>query len=167
MTYLTKPIAVFLASLLFTQAAMGGLSSDKAMYVGGTWSDLKEGSEGKLDTKDTKTAKFLLDGKGGKAYEISYVKITSLEYGQKAGRRVGATIALGVTTLGIGALPLLFSKKRKHYFSIGFTAEDGSNQGIVIELGKDITRGTLKTFEARSGKKVEYESEEAKKHFGN
>lgn len=95
----------------------------------------------------------MLDGKGGRACEIPYFKITSLEYGQKAGRRVGATIALGVTTLGVGALPLLFSKKRKHCFSIGFTADDGSNQGIVMELGRNITRGTLKTFEARSGKK--------------
>jgi hypothetical protein len=61
----------------------------------------------------------------------------------------------------------LFSKKRKHYLTIGFTDADGKQQGAVFELGKDTVRSTLVTLEARSGKQVEYESDEAKKHVGN
>jgi hypothetical protein len=142
-----------------------GLGSTKAEYVGGTWVDLKQGTEGELLTNEAARAIFR-SGKG-REFLIPYESVTSLEYGQKAGRRVGAAIGWGVTTLGVAALPLLLSKKRKHYFSIGFTGEDGSNQGVVLELGKDITRPVLKTFEVRTGKKIEYESEEAKKNIGN
>lgn len=142
-----------------------GLDDKKFKYVGGTWSQIKQDSEGKLDLSDAQVARFKFDKRGG--VEFPFEKVTSLEYGQKAGRRVGATIGWGVTTLGIAALPILFSKKRKHFFSIAYQGADGSNQGIVIELGKNITRATLKTFEARSGKEIEYESEDARKNIGN
>ena len=38
---------------------------------------------------------------------------------------------------------------------------------MVLELGKDVTRGTLFTLQTRSGKEIEYESEDAKKNIGN
>lgn len=46
-----------------------------------------------------------------------------------------------------------FSKKRKHYLSIGFMGQDGKAQGVVFELGKRSTRAALKTLEVRSGQK--------------
>ena len=90
---------------------------------------------------------------------MPYEKITSLEYGQKVGRRVG--VAVAVTPLA------LFSKKRKHFLTLGFTDDQGKQQGSVFELSKGTVRTILSTLEARSGKKVEYESEEAKKNLGN
>lgn len=123
------------------------------------------GTEGKLFTNDPAKAIFRTDKR--QEFAIPYKQITSLEYGQKAGRRIGATIGWGATTLGLAALPLLLSKKRKHYLSIVWVGDDGSNEGVVLELGKDITRPVLKTFEVRSGQKIEFESEEAKKHLGN
>ncbi len=157
---LLKTCALFSVGLL----SHAGLGKRKAEYVGGTWEGVKEGTEGSLNTDHPDKATFLT--KAG-AFEIPYGQITDLEYGQKAGRRVGATIALGVTTLGVGALPMLFSKKRKHYLSVGWKNGTGQAEGVVLELGKDVTRPVLKVFEVRSGKKVEYESEEAKKHVGN
>lgn len=154
-----------LAIVSVAQPLIAGLGSKDAEYVGGTWADIKQGTEGKFDVSGEDSARFV-PNKGAPKI-IPYKNVTTLEYGQKAGRRVGATIALGVTTLGIGALPMLFSKKRKHYLSVAYTSDDGKEQGVVIELGKDVTRGTLKAMEARSGKKIEYESEEAKKHVGN
>lgn len=144
---------------------MAGLGSRKAEYVGGTWTQLAQKTEGKLDLTGEQTAVFATN-KGAKA-AIPYGSITSLEYGQKAGRRIGATIGWGVTTLGLAALPMLLSKKRKHFLSIGYTGQNGKPEGVVLELGKDITRSTLMIFETRSGKKIEYESDEAKKHVGN
>lgn len=149
----------------FAQPLLAGLGSKDAKYVGGTWS-VKQETEGKFDTTDSKVARFVSDNKKERV-EIPYDKITSLEYGQKAGRRIGATIGWGVTTLGLAALPMLLSKKRKHYLSIGYLGEDGKPQGAVLELGKDVTRATVFTLETRSGKQVEYESEEARKHIGN
>lgn len=157
--------AALLVACMSVGAIQAGLGSKKAEYVGGTWAGINQGTEGMLFTDEATRAVFRTDK--GKEGVILYDKITSLEYGQKAGRRVGAAIGWGVTTLGLAALPILLSKKRKHYFSIGYVGEDGTNQGVVLELGKDITRPTLKTFEIRSGQKIEFESEEAKKNIGN
>jgi hypothetical protein len=90
----------------------------------------------------------------GKNFFIPYAKVLDLEYGQKAGRRVGAAAATTVLLGPIGLLTL-FSKERKHYLTIGFKGEDGKDQVAVIELGKDIVRSTIPIVETRSGKKVE------------
>ena len=42
-------------------------------------------------------------------------------------------------------------------------AEDGKEEVAVFELGKDIVRTSLPILEARSGKKFEYQDDEAKK----
>ena len=93
-------------------------------------------------------------GKGASVV-IPYSAITSLEYGQKAGRRVGAAILVNPL--------LLFSKKRKHFFTIAFKDKDGKEQAVVLELGKDIVRTTLTIVETRSGKEIEYQDDDARK----
>ena len=84
-------------------------------------------------------------------FSVPYAKIIDLEYGQKAGRRVGAA---AVTTVLLGPIGLLtlFSKKRKHYLTVGFKDELEKDQVAVIELGKDIIRTTLAIVQTRSGK---------------
>jgi hypothetical protein len=85
--------------------------------------------------------------------QIAYAQIQDLEYGQKAGRRVGA---VGTSVLlGPIGLVTLFSKKRKHYLTIGYKDAEGFDQVAVIELGKDLVRTTLAVVETRSGKKIE------------
>lgn len=128
---------------------------DDALYVGGTIASVPEKTEGRLDLSGESTLTFI--SKKG-SISIPYGKIDSIEYGQKAGRRIG--VALVVSPLA------LFSKKRKHYVTIGFTDEGGKKQGVVFEFAKGKVRQALATIESRSGKKVEYESEEAKKHIG-
>lgn len=92
-------------------------------------------------------------------------KITSLEYGQKAGRRIGATIGWGATTLGLAALPMLLSKKRKHFATIGFTSPEAKAEGLLVEFGKDMNRTALSTMSIKSGVKLEFETPEAEKDF--
>jgi hypothetical protein len=137
---------------LFELAAFAGLGSSKTMYVGGTVNAIKDGTEGTSSAKDEKA--FLFDYKTGKL-TIPYDRIDSLEYGQKAGRRLG--LAIAVTPLA------LFSKKRKHFLTIGYKDEDDKQQAVVLELGKDVIRTTLATLEARSGRKIEYQDDEARK----
>jgi hypothetical protein len=136
------------------QAAVRGKD---VKYVGGTVNGMPENAEGELDLSREDGAVFT--AKTGQSVFIPYKSVESLEYGQKAGRRVG--VALAVSPL------LLFSKKRKHFLSVSFVDDQGRKQGAVFELAKGIVRDTLTTFETRSGKNVEYESEEAKKHAGN
>ena len=84
-----------------------------------------------------------------------------LEYGQKAGRRVGVAVASALLLGPIGLVALL-SKKRKHYLTIGFKDSMDKDQVVVLELGKDIVRLTLPIVETRSGKKMVYQDEEAR-----
>jgi hypothetical protein len=133
-------------------AAFAGLGADKTEYVGGTENQIKEGTEGKSTAKDDKS--FLFQYKGG-ALKIPYDQVDDLEYGQKAGRRLG--VAIMVTPLA------LFSKKRKHYLTIGWKDEQDKQHAAVLELGKSVIRTTIATLEARTGKKVDYQDDEARK----
>ena len=147
-----KSIAVFLSVfLLFEAAVWAGLGSDKTLYVGGTVKDLKGLTEGKSSTADEKV--FVFEYSGGKL-EIPYDRVNSLEYGQKAGRRVGAAVLVSPY--------LLFSKKRKHFLTINYLDSDDKQQAVVLELGKNIVRVTLASMEARTGRKVEYQDAEAR-----
>jgi hypothetical protein len=47
--------------------------------------------------------------------------------------------------------------------TIGYKDAEGKEQVAVFELSKDIARTTLSILETRSGKKIEYQDEEAKK----
>lgn len=151
---------VVVAVMIFEVALWAGLGSDKTMYIGGTINSIKQGTVGKSSAADEKV--FVFSYKGGEL-KIPYAEVTSLSYGQHAGRRVGATVALGVTTLGIGALPVLFSKKRRHYLTLEYKDDKGAGQAAVFEIGKDAIRTTLSSLEVRTGKKVQYEDEEARK----
>lgn len=122
------------------------------MYVGGTVGAVKEGTEGASSCKDENV--FVFAYRGGKL-QIPYERVNSLEYGQKAGRRVG--VAIAVTWVA------LFSKKRKHYLTIGFKDENDKQQAAVFELGKNVVRVTLASLEARTGQKIDYEDDEARK----
>jgi len=129
-------------------AVCAGVDNQKTMYVGGTVSSIKEQTEGVSSTSDEKM--FVFDY-GTAKLQIPYDRIESLEYGQKVGRR-GGIVSRWVIT-----------KKRKHFLTISFKDENGQQQAAVLELGKDIVRVTLAALEARSGHKIEYQDDDAKK----
>ncbi|MGE0445648.1 MAG: hypothetical protein AB7P99_10505 [Vicinamibacterales bacterium] len=136
-------------------APLVAVGSKKAEYVGGTIVGLPERTEGLLDTSGAEVFRFTPEKRGFAAIEVPYASITSLEYGQKAGRRVG--VAILVSPLA------LFSKKRKHFMTISFNDAEAKEQALVLELGKDIIRTTLTVLETRSGKDIEYQDDEARK----
>src|SRR5262249_43811736 len=119
--------------------------------------------EGVLHTGDDKQLQFdFMLNKEKRSYSIPYDRMIDIEYGQKAGRRVGAAVATALLLSPIG-LFLLFSKKRKHYVTIGYKDSEEKEQVAIFELDKNIARTTLSILETRSGKKIEYQDEEAKK----
>ncbi|MEZ5418852.1 MAG: hypothetical protein R2708_16140 [Vicinamibacterales bacterium] len=151
----TRTIAALVAIIVAAGPPLAAVGKNKAEYVGGTISSVREEAEGELDTSTESQLVFTPQRGKGPSVMIPYSSITSLEYGQKAGRRVGAAILVSPL--------LLFSKKRKHFFTIAFTDKEGKDQAIVLELGKDIVRTTLTIVETRSGKQIEYQDEEARK----
>jgi hypothetical protein len=144
--------ATLVAMLVLCTVAEAGLDSKKTMYVGGTVTNIKERTEGTSSTNDEKV--FMFTYKGGDL-KIPYDRVNDLEYGQKAGRRIGLAIAISPW--------LLLSKKRKHFLTVGYQDENDKQQAAVFELGKDIVRTTLASLEARTGKKIDYQDEEARK----
>ena len=164
---MTRTIVVALLCSFFAPSLALAVDSRKAAYFGGTvatFNGAKSPVEGTLDTTNDTTLGFTAEDKPfvGQSLSIPYAKITDLEYGQKAGRRVGAAIGTTILLGPIGLLTLL-SKKKNHYLTISFKDADDKDQLAVMELGKDIVRTTVPIVETRSGKKVQYQDDEAKK----
>jgi len=162
-----KIVSLSLVASLLSPSLALAVDSKGAAYFGGTVSTFaaaKDPIEGMLDTRSEDVLRFKAADKpfAGQSIEIPYTDIIDLEYGQKAGRRVGAAIGTAVLLGPLGLLAL-FSKKRKHYLTLGYKDAKGKDQVAVIELGKDIVRTTLAIVETRSGKQIEYQDEEAKK----
>jgi hypothetical protein len=93
----------------------------------------------------------LLKGKSEVAV-IPVSAITEVSYGQDVHRRVGAAVAVGVFTLGAGAL-LALAKSKKHF--VGLTWDDnGKKGGIAFQADKNDYRGVLAGLEGVTGKKA-------------
>lgn len=150
-----KRIALALVFSLVVPSLAFAVGGDKAAYMGGTLT-VKEKSEGLFSTTDPQNLVFT--AKKAAPVTIPYASIESLEYGQKAGRRVA--VAVLVSPLA------LFSKKRNHYLTITYKDEKGADQAAVFELGKDIIRTSLTVLEVRSKKPIEFQDEEARKAMG-
>lgn len=147
-----RAIALLLLVCLSVPTAFAGIGSHEAEYVGGTVTSIKTGTDGKVSTDDTKV--YVFTYKTG-SLKIPYERVEALEYGQKAGRRVGLALAISPW--------LLLSKKRKHFLTVSWKDDDNKDQAVVLELGKDIVRVQLASLEARTGRKVEYQDDEARK----
>lgn len=164
---MTRYIAATLILAMLAPTALMAVGSDKAAYYGGSsaiFSGAKEPVEGSLDTVDTQALILRISKKpyAGQELRIPYAMIEDLEYGQKAGRRVGAAIGYTVLLGPLGLLTL-FSKKRNHFLTVAYKDDAGTDQVAILELGKDIVRATLPIVKARSGKEITYQDEEARK----
>ncbi len=150
-----RSIALLALLLTMTLTAIAGVPSDKSAYVGGTESDVGAGTEGYCTTGNER--EFIFAFQNGQLV-IPYDQVNDLEYGQDAARRL---------TFSTAANPFrLFTKKRKHFLTIGWKDERGQQHAAVFELGKSIVRPTIVTLEARTGKKVDYQDDEARKSLG-
>ena len=131
---------------------LAGDSGGRAQYVGGTVAGLPSKSEGNINTTDGDV--FLFRSKRA-SIRVPYGNINTLEYGQRVNRRYAEAILISPI--------LLLSKKRRHFLTIGYTDEQGHRQAMVFELPKGVVRQMLVSLEAKTGRRVEYQDEEARK----
>jgi hypothetical protein len=121
----------------------------KVSYDGGSLPDAKSGAGVKLYI-DSTTVRVLKDKT--EIANIPASAITEISYGQDVHRRVGTAVAVGVFTLGAGALVAL-SKSKKHF--IGLTWADGDKKGgFAMQCDKNDYRGILAALEGVTGKKA-------------
>jgi len=142
----------FLASLLCVVVPLsvfGGNNGYKVTYDGGSIPDTKAGTGLKLYIEGNQV-RLVKDKR--EVVAIPATAITEISYGQDVHRRVGTAVAVGVFTLGLGALTAL-SKSKKHY--VGLTWANGDQKGgLAMQCDKNDYRGVLAGLEGITGKKA-------------
>jgi len=124
----------------------------RAEYVGGTALTLASGVSGSIDLGDQRYFAFYTK----KAQvRVGYEQINVLEYGQKVDRRLVMAVVISPV--------FLLSKSRKHFLTIGYKDEEGKHQALVFRVDKNRIRAVLVSLEARTGLKILYQDEEARK----
>lgn len=142
---------IFLSTILLALSLSASIGSHVA-YVGGTRADLTQGSSGVIDASDDGYLVFFAKSA---SFRVPYEKVNLLEYGQNVSRRY--MLALTIS-------PMFFmAKKRRHFLTIGYQDESGKQQAVLFQVEKGDIRAVLVTLEARTGLRVEYQDEEARK----
>jgi len=140
---------------LFVADATAADAGYRVEYVGGTLAQFGSRVSGRIHTSDPEVLVFETRNLG---LEVPYERINLLEYGQQAGRRY---------LLGIVISPLLLlSKSRKHFLTIGYKDEEGRQQAMVFQVDKAGVRAVMASLEARTGLKMNYQDDEARKSGG-
>jgi hypothetical protein len=132
--------------------AAWALAQGRAEYVGGTVSKIESGTSGAIDVSDAHY--FVFYAKKAQV-RVEYKKIDMLEYGQKVDRRLMMAVIISPI--------FLLSKSRKHFLTVGYVDEDGGHQALVFRVDKNGIRATLASLEARTGVRIEFQDEEARK----
>lgn len=144
-----KVYVCLLALPLVLAAAEAGV---KAEYVGGTVAGMEVKTTARIDLTDAEVLRFRC---GRADLAIDYHKINTIEYGQNVSRRYAEAVLISPL--------LLFSKSRKHFVTIGYVDRAGNQQALVLRVGKGDIRTVLASLEARTGRRVEFQDDEARK----
>jgi hypothetical protein len=124
----------------------------RAEYVGGTITQIPTGSHGTLQAVDER---FFVFYSGKASWRVPYEGINLVEYGEQVDRRYIAAVLIS---------PLfLLAKKRQHFLTVGYSDDEGHQQAMIFKINKDDIRSTLVVLEARTGRKVEYQDDDARK----
>ena len=121
-------------------------------FIGGTLASIRVKADGHLDLTGGESLVFRAEKR---EVRVDYRKVHTLEYGQNVGRRYAAAVIISPL--------LLLSKSRKHFVTIGYTDPAGADQALVLRIEKGDIRGALASLEARTGRRIEYLDNEARK----
>jgi hypothetical protein len=149
------PTKVWMLAGLFLAASPGvdaAGAGGRVEYVGGTIAQIPSGCDGRAEATDERF--FVFYAKKA-SWRVPYDRINLLEYGQKVDRRI-------LTAVLISPLFLL-SKKRQHFLTVGYEDEDGKQQAMIFRVEKNSIRTMLVSLEARTGRKVQYQDDEARR----
>ena len=141
-------LALVTALALATAGELGG----RAQIVGGTITGVPASATGKVRTTDADAFVFVTSSA---TLRIPYSKINLVEYGQDVSRRI--VLAWVVSPI------FLLSKGHKHFITIGYADDEGKQQAVVLRVDKRLVRSALATLEARTGRAVSYQDENARK----
>ena len=133
-------------------AAVGAEPGVRTEFVGGTLSGIDAKSTARLDYSGAEEMVFHC---ASGDIRVAYRRVNTLEYGQTVSRRYAAAVLLSPL--------LLLSKARKHFVTLGYVDAEGQQQVVVFRVEKGDIRSVLVGLEARTGRRVEYQDDEARK----
>ena len=142
-------ICLLLIGALALTAAEPGV---KAQFMGGTLAGVSAKSSARLDLTGAEALAFR---SGQTELRIPFQKINTLEYGQTVSRRYAAAVLISPV--------LLLSKARKHFVTIGYLDGEDRQQALVLRVEKGDIRWVLASLEARTGRRIDYQDDEARK----
>ena len=138
--------------LVLAMVAAGADPGVKVQFAGGTIAGLSPKEALRLDLTATESLHIQSDHT---SIQIPYQKVNTLEYGQSVSRRYAEAVLLSPM--------FLLSKSRRHFVTLGFVDTDGKQQALVFRVEKGDIRSVLAALEARTGRRVEYQDQEARK----
>jgi hypothetical protein len=149
---MARTVSIAFVILLFAAPGFAGSPGGRVEYVGGTVEQLQPGMNGQIHTTNVYSMLVTIQKV---AVGVPYKRINLLEYGQNVNRRIGMAVVIS---------PLfLLSKSRKHFLTVGYTDDEGQQQAMVFRVEKGNIRAVLASLEARTGLRVTYQDEEARK----
>ena len=148
---MAKLIVIWGAVLLFGVSLFAAPAS-RVSYVGGTLSQLPAKASGTLSIADEDSFSFQA---AGTTIKVAYRDVNMLEYGQRVSRRYAEAILISPV--------FLLAKRRAYFLTVGYTDDEGKQQAMVFQVSSKQIRSVLVCLEARSGRKVEYQDDEARK----
>jgi hypothetical protein len=129
-----------------------GDTGSRVLYVGGTVAGVPNKSAVRIEISRDDSLQVNLRSS---SFLIPYKDVNTLEYGLRVSRRyVEAALISPVFLLG---------KKKVHFLTIGYTDQEGKQQAMVLQVGGGEIRPLLVSLEARTGRRIEYQDDEARK----
>jgi len=141
-----------LALLVALPLLQAGDSGTRALYIGGTVPGVHSKSTVRIDVEQSDVMQF---SSTRTSFAVPWGNVTTIEYGMRVSRRYVEAVLISPV--------FLVAKKKSHYLTIGYQDADGAQQAIVLQVGKDEIRALLVSLEARTGRRIEYQDEEARK----
>ncbi len=138
-----------IAGLPLLQARDAG---SHVQYIGGTVSSVPAKSGGVLDVAEGDELHFAVRDT---VIRVPYRDVNLIEYGQRVNRRYVEAVLISPL--------LLLAKKRAHFVTVGYSDSEGRQQAMVFQVSSGDVRSVLVGLEARTGRKVEYQDDEARK----
>jgi hypothetical protein len=139
--------------ILLTQTLPAGQPGYSAELIGGTLPGIAAKSSTKVDLRSIDALQL---HSGHTDVLIPYSKVNSLEYGQNVSRRYVEAVLVSPI--------FLLAKSKKHFVTVGYQDSEGRQQALVFRVSKGDIRAVLAGLEARTGRRVEYQDDNARKN---
>jgi hypothetical protein len=141
-----------LALLVLSPLLQASDTGNRVLYVGGTVAGMPNKSDARIDISQEDEFRLTIRNQ---PFVIPYHDVNSLEYGLRVSRHYMEAVLISPI--------FLLEKKKTHYLTIEYTDAGGKQQAVVLRVSKGDIRPLLVSLEARTGRRIEYQDEDARK----